>query len=167
MPFPGMTFGPFPVKVTKKKTKKHKEFWRDTPWFVSHLSRGHVPSVPSSVPQAFCPDLREFPHKSAQTSRVSLGRPEFILGTLPGHSDHQIPLCDISLLVFCSLGGRFGYFFFFSSRGGGRGARGVLGGGGIGFLLKIPGGGFSKKEGPRGREGICGGPGNLLGGGPI
>ena len=44
----------------------------------------------------------EFPHKSAQTSRVSLGRPEFIPGTLPGHSDHQIPLCDISLSVFCS-----------------------------------------------------------------
>ena len=42
----------------KAKTNKHKEFWRDTPWFVSRLSRGHVPSVPSSVPsvpRTFCP----------------------------------------------------------------------------------------------------------------
>ena len=38
----------------KKKINKHKEFWRDTPWFVSRLSRGHVPSVPS-VPRTFCP----------------------------------------------------------------------------------------------------------------
>ena len=53
---------------------------------MSHLSRGHVPSVL----RTFCPDLCEFPHKSAQTSRVSLGRPEFIPGTLPGHSDHQM-----------------------------------------------------------------------------
>ena len=42
----------------KRETNKHKEFWRDTPWFVSHLSPGHVPSVPSSVPsvpRTFCP----------------------------------------------------------------------------------------------------------------
>ena len=44
----------------KEKTNnyEHKEFWRDTPWFVSRLSRGHVPSVPSSVPsvpRTFCP----------------------------------------------------------------------------------------------------------------
>ena len=42
----------------KEKNNKHKEFWRDAPWFVSRLSRGHVPSVPSSVPsvpRTFCP----------------------------------------------------------------------------------------------------------------
>ena len=45
----------------------------------------------------------EFPHKSARTSRVSLGRPEFIPGTLPGHSDHQIPLCDSLYRFFSSI----------------------------------------------------------------
>ena len=46
----------------------------------------------------------EFPHKSAQTSRVSLGGTSRIFpGALPGHSDHQIPLCDFSLSsIFCS-----------------------------------------------------------------
>ena len=46
------------AKMGKEKTNKHKEFWRDTPWFVSRLSRGHVLSVPSSVPsvpRTFCP----------------------------------------------------------------------------------------------------------------
>ena len=33
-------------------------------------------------------------------SQVSLGRPEFVPGTPPGHSDRQIPLCDFSLSVF-------------------------------------------------------------------
>ena len=67
--------------------------------------RGYGPSVPSYVPSApwtFCPLKKtEFPHKSSKTSRVSLGRPEFVPGTLPGHSDHHIPLCDFSLSVFC------------------------------------------------------------------
>ena len=36
-------------------------------------------------------------------SQVSLGRPEFILGTPPGHPDRQIPLCDFSLSVFFFL----------------------------------------------------------------
>ena len=36
-------------------------------------------------------------------SQVSLGRPEFVLGTPPGHPDRQIPLCDFSLLVFLSI----------------------------------------------------------------
>ena len=59
--------------------------------------------------------------------------------------------------------GRFGYiyiyiyiyifFFFFSARGGGRGESEALGGWGVDFLLKIPGGGVSPgKEGPRGRR---------------
>ena len=42
----------------KEKTNKHKEFWRDTPWCVSCLSRGNVSSVLShvpSVPRTFCP----------------------------------------------------------------------------------------------------------------
>ena len=69
-----------------------------------------VPSVPWKCPicpvtYPVCPvDVLplelEFPHKSVQTSRVSLGRPEFIPGPLPGHSDHQIPLCEISLSAF-------------------------------------------------------------------
>ena len=45
-------------KWGKKKTNKHKEFWPDTPWCASRLSRGHVPSVPwyvPSVPRTFCP----------------------------------------------------------------------------------------------------------------
>ena len=33
-------------------------------------------------------------------SQVSLGRPEFVLGTPPGHPDRQIPFCDFSLSVF-------------------------------------------------------------------
>ena len=33
-------------------------------------------------------------------SQVSLGRPEFVPGTPPGHPDRQIPLCDFSLSVF-------------------------------------------------------------------
>ena len=33
-------------------------------------------------------------------SHVSLGRPEFVPGTPPGHPDRQIPLCDFSLSVF-------------------------------------------------------------------
>ena len=36
----------------------------------------------------------------AQMSQVSLGRPEFVPGTPPGHPDRQIPLCDFSLPVF-------------------------------------------------------------------
>ena len=35
-------------------------------------------------------------------SQVSLGRPEFVPGTPPGHPDRQIPLCDFSLSVFFS-----------------------------------------------------------------
>ena len=105
----GFRPGPFAAKslfgkfLGKEKNNKHKEFWRDAPWWVSRLSRGNVPSVPSnvpSVPRTFCPLNWNCPHKSAQTSRVSLGRPEFIPGTLPGHSDDQIPLCDCSLSVF-------------------------------------------------------------------
>ena len=92
-------------KWGKTKTNKHKEFWRDTPRCVSRPSRGNVPSVPSyvpSVPRTFCPLNWNCPHESAQTSRVSLGRPEFIAGTVAGHSDHQIPLCDFSLSAFSS-----------------------------------------------------------------
>ena len=35
-------------------------------------------------------------------SQVSLGRPEFVPGTPPGHPDRQIPSCDFSLSVFFS-----------------------------------------------------------------
>ena len=87
----------------KKKTNKHKEFWRDTPWCASRLSRGHVPSVPwyvPSVPGTFCPFSIDLHTNQAQMSQVSLGRPEFVPGTPPGHPGRQIPLCDFSLSVF-------------------------------------------------------------------
>ena len=72
----------------KKKTNKHKEFWRDTPWCASRLSRRHVPSVPwyvPPVPGTFCPFSIELHMNQAQMSQVSLGRPEFVPGTPPGH----------------------------------------------------------------------------------
>ena len=75
-------------KQWKKKTNKHKEFWRDTPWCASRLSRGHVPSVPwyvPSVPGTFCPFSIDLHINQAQMSQVSLGRPEFVPGTPPGH----------------------------------------------------------------------------------
>ena len=46
------------------------------------------------------------------------------------------------------LGGRFGYFLFFSDRGRGRGVRGARKGvRGVGFSLKIPGGGVCRERG--------------------
>ena len=42
------------------------------------------------------------------------------------------------------LGRRFGYFEFFPARGRGRGSTGRNGGQGVGFLLKISGGGGAK-----------------------
>ena len=62
------------------------------------------------------------------------------------------------------LGGRFGFFFFLL----GEGEFEEPGGGGIGFLLKMPGGGggvLQEGEGPRGREGVCGELGNYGTGG--
>ena len=91
----------------EKKPINIKEFWRDAPWCasrsvpgtrpicpvtVSRLSRGH--SAPFSI------DLHI---NQAQMSHVSLGRPEFVPGTPPGHPDRQIPLCDFSLSVFLSI----------------------------------------------------------------
>ena len=68
---------------------------------------------------------------------------------------------------FNHLGGRFGYFLFFSARGRGRGSPRHRGGWGDDFLLKIPAGGVSRAgggggEGPGGclRE-IWGGGGGL------
>ena len=90
----------------KKKTNKHKEFWRDTPWCASRLSRGHVPICPVICP--VCPGDR-FTHKSGPnvpgvpgTSRVC---PWHASGA--SESDRQIPLCDFSLSVFFSP-----YFIF-------------------------------------------------------
>ena len=76
-----------PKNCGKKKPINTKNFGQDIPWRVSCLSHGHVPSVPSyvpSVPRTFCPLNLIVPHKSAQTSRASLGRSEFVPGTLPG-----------------------------------------------------------------------------------
>ena len=50
------------------------------------------------------------------------------------------------------LGGRFGYFFFFSVPGRGRGSPERQGGRGVGFLLKAPGGGEVSQEGVGGGE---------------
>ena len=46
-------------------------------------------------------------------------------------------------------------FFFFSARGGGRGSPRPPGRGGVDFLLKIPGGGGSPKEGGAEGPGGC------------
>ena len=89
----------------KKKPINIKNFWRDTPWCASRLSRGHVPSVPwyvPSVPGTFCPFSIDLHINQAQMSQVCLGRPEFVPGTPPGHPHRQIPLCDFSLSVFFS-----------------------------------------------------------------
>ena len=61
------------------------------------------------------------------------------------------------------LGGRFG---FFSCSGEGKGVRGARKGvGGVSFLLKIPGGGFSQERGAGGAEGRGGVCGEFGGGG--
>ena len=88
----------------KKNNNKYKDFWRDTPWCV-------VPSVPWTCPicPVVCPvcptDIPalgfEFPHKSGQTSWVSLGHPEFILGTLRG-----IPTTKFLYVIYI-----YGFFF--------------------------------------------------------
>ena len=63
------------------------------------------------------------------------------------HEVWEMPDCT-------ELGGRFGYFLFFSARAGGRGSpRCRDGGGAIDSLLKIQGGGSSGREGLMGPEG--------------
>ena len=69
------------------ETNKHKEFGGTHPGVrpvcpgdTSHLSR----DIDLHITQA-------------QMSQMSLGRPEFVPGTPPGHPDRQIPLCDFSL----------------------------------------------------------------------
>ena len=81
-------------KWGKKKTNKHKEFWRDTPWCACRLSRGHVPSVPGT----FCPFSIDL-----HINQASLGRPEFVPGTPPGH-----PTAKFLYVIFL-------YRFFFLS----------------------------------------------------
>ena len=68
------------------------------------------------------------------------------------------------------LGGRFGYFIFFSARGSrGKGESEASGGGGGGKFIENPrkggGGVLQEGEGLRGREGVCGELGNFGGGG--
>ena len=63
------------------------------------------------------------------------------------------------------LGGRFGYFLFFSARGGGRGSPRPPGGGVVDFFLKIPGGGGSRGGGAEGPGGCLRRIGDLGGGG--
>ena len=68
--------------------------------------------------------------------------------------------------LFCSvwLGGRFGFFRFFSGRGGGRGSLIGQEGGGTGFFfMKIPRRGGVSRRG-RGQEGVCSKLGNFWGG---
>ena len=74
--------------------------------------------------------------------------------------------CLLSIcLCHVFLGGRFGYFLYFSARGGVRGSsRRQECGGGVRCFSENPrrGGGFQEGEGPRGREG---GTGDFFGGG--
>ena len=50
-----------------------------------------------------CPgDTSHLSRDMSRLSQVSLGRPEFVPGTPPGHPDRQIRLCDFSLSVFFS-----------------------------------------------------------------
>ena len=64
------------------------------------------------------------------------------------------------------LGGRFGYFVFFCSGEGRQSPRHQEGGeGGFGFLLKIPGGGGSRRRRGAGSRGLAGVCGEFLGGG--
>ena len=64
------------------------------------------------------------------------------------------------------LGGRFGYFLFFSVRGGGRGSSRRQEGGGDRFLLKIPGGeGCPRGERAEGLGGCLRRIGEFWGGG--
>ena len=66
------------------------------------------------------------------------------------------------------LGGRFGYFLFFSARGGGRGSPRRREGVGGRFLLKIPGaGGVSGGGGPEGPGGCLRRIGDFGGGGDL
>ena len=57
-----------------------------------------------------------------------------------------------------NLGGRFGYVYFFCSGEGKRARDARKGVGGVGFLVKIPGGGFSQQRGGGGADG----PGGCL-----
>ena len=66
---------------------KHKEFWRGNPWCVSHLSHGHVPSVPSyvpSVPQTFCPFNWNFRINRPKRPGCPWDVPSFSLGCFRG-----------------------------------------------------------------------------------
>ena len=94
------------TQLRKERTNEHKEFTGGRPLVCVPSVRWTCPICPVICPVCpadFLPLKCEFPHESAQTSRVSLAHPEFIPGTLPGHSDHQIPLCDFSLSVFFSI----------------------------------------------------------------
>ena len=86
-------------------------------------------------------------------------------GFLGGSSLHEKTSVR-HLVALYRLGGRFGYVLFNSVGRGGRGSPRRQEGG-IGFLLKIPGGGggFREGEGPRGREGVYGELGKFWGGG--
>ena len=67
--------------------------------------------------------------------------------------------------TFANLGGRFGFFVFFSA-GEGKGVRGSRKGvGGVRFLLKIPGEGVSQERGGGGAEGSGGCLRGIWGGG--
>ena len=63
-----------------------------------------------------------------------------------------------TLFLSAFLGGRFGCFYFFHVRGGGRGSPRRREGGGRSFIENPTRGGVSRtgREGLRGREGVCG-----------
>ena len=67
---------------------------------VSRLSHGNVPSVP----RTFCPIYGELRINQVGTSRMSQGSPPNCPLDIPRQrTDHQTPLCFLSLSVFFSL----------------------------------------------------------------
>ena len=85
----------------EKKNNRHKEI-RGKPLHLDcdhgcvHLSCGNVPSVP----QTFCPIYVELHINRSGRPGCPRIHPQTVPGTLPGHTDHQIPLCGLCLSVF-------------------------------------------------------------------
>ena len=95
---------PLPAVPFWISPNKHKEFWRDTPWCVSRLSRGNVPSVPShvpSVPRTFRPLNWNFHINRPKRPGCPWDVPNLSLGRFRG-----IPTTKFLYVIF--------FIFFFS-----------------------------------------------------
>ena len=104
----------------KRKTINIKKFGgtsprlhRNHPVDVSHLSRGNAPSVPWT----FCPIYVELHINQVLSSRISRDSLRNRPGTLPRHTDHQIPLRVFFVYRFSSpqkvLGVLCGFLWYF------------------------------------------------------